>query len=66
MSSITAILCFAGAILLLAFGDQAAGILWIALGLVWTGVAIGRGKTDHPVRLSRLLRRFSRMLLYWS
>jgi hypothetical protein len=66
MSWITAVLCFLGGIALLAFGEQVPGILWITIGLVWLGVAIGRGRADQPIRHSRLIRRFSRMMIFWS
>jgi hypothetical protein len=59
MSWITAVLCFLGGIALLAFGEQAPGILWIAIGLVWLGVAIGRGRARQPIQRSRLIRRYS-------
>lgn len=69
MSLVTAILCFAGAIVWLALGYTVSGLIWLAISIVWLVIAIvHRTKPEamepHPGR--QLFRRFSRLILFWT
>ena len=58
-----------GALIWLAFGASGPGMLWLAISVGWLLTAlIQRMRSDaiEPATGSRLFRRFSRLILFWS
>jgi hypothetical protein len=68
-SLVTAILSLLGALTWLAFGNSVSGLLWIAISIGWLLTAIvqlRRAGDIEPSQAPRLLRRLSRLVLFWS
>jgi hypothetical protein len=75
LSVLTAALSLVGAILWLALGRAAPGIIWTVISLGWLVAAmVQRSRPDEsngpdgmePAPARRLARRFLRLILYWS
>jgi hypothetical protein len=69
LSLVTAVLSLLGAVAWLAFGNAAAGLLWIAISIGWLVTAIVqriRPAQLEPLPAPKLRRRFLRLFLYWS
>jgi hypothetical protein len=69
VSLVTATFSLLGAVTWLAFGRSIPGLLWLALSIGWLLTAIIQWtKSDaiEPAPVQRLLRRFSRLILFWS
>ena len=68
LSLVTAILSLAGAVLWFALEEPVSGLIWIAISLVWAAIAIGQTRKPaiEPAPGARLLRRFSRLIMFWS
>jgi hypothetical protein len=69
LSLLTAIVSLMGAFAWLAFGNAFSGLLWVAISLGWliTGIIqLRKADAIEPSPASRLLRRFSRLILFWS
>ncbi len=67
LNLLTALLSLAGALIALFFGEVFAGLLWLAISVVWLLLAVLKArKPDYEGEpLQRLRRRLWRMLL-WS
>jgi hypothetical protein len=70
LSLITAAIVLVCAVVWLLMNNAARGVGWVAIALVWlVTAAIQRMRHDdiqQPHAGHRLLRRFSRLLLFWS
>lgn len=69
LSLVTAGLCLLGALVWLALGNVVSAVLWVALSAAWLLIAIVTGRRPEVIEPSpsrRLLRRFSRLLIFWS
>ena len=69
LSLLTAIVSLLGAFAWLAFGNPLSGLLWIAISVGWLLTAIvqlRRADAIEPSPAPRLLRRLSRLILFWS
>jgi len=68
LSLVTAAIVLACALAWLSMNMAARGVVWVAIALVWLiTAAIQRFRHDdvEPYAGRRLLRRFSRLLLFW-
>jgi hypothetical protein len=69
LSLVTAILSLLAALTWLAFGNSVSGLLWIAISIGWLLTAIvqlRRAGDIEPSPVPQLLRRLSRLVLFWS
>jgi len=69
MSLISAALSFVCAVIWLATRNGATGVLWVAISIGWLVASIvkwGRSDEMEPSPGRRLVRRFSRMMMFWS
>jgi hypothetical protein len=66
----TALASFAGALLFLALGHVASGMVWLLASLVWIGAAVfglaRRPDVAEPAPIKRMGRRLSRMIMFFS
>ncbi|HXP84535.1 MAG TPA: hypothetical protein VN841_07440 [Bryobacteraceae bacterium] len=69
LSAITAGLSLAGALIWMAFDRPLPSVLWAAISLAWLATSIlqlTRSDRFEPNPRASLVRRFSRLLLFWS
>ena len=69
LSLLTAIASLLGAFAWLAFGNPVSGLLWIAISVGWLVTALiqlRRADAIEPSPAPTLLRRLSRIILFWS
>jgi hypothetical protein len=69
LSLITAGILLAGALIWLTLGRAVSAFLWVASSLGWWLTALVQSRKSiaiEPAPASCLLRRFSRLILFWS
>ena len=70
LSWLTGAIALSGALVWLSMNMAARGVVWVAIALVWLVIGtMQRMRHDdvaQPYAGRRLLRRFSRLLLFWS
>jgi len=69
LSLITAGILLAGALIWLTLGRTVSAFLWVAIGFGWLLTALVQSKKSSevvPAPASRLVRRISRLILFWS
>jgi hypothetical protein len=69
LSAVTAIISLVGALVWLALGRAVSGLLWAAISIGWLVTSIIQCKRHdgpEPPLIPFLLRRFSRLILFWS
>lgn len=65
---LTALLCLGGVALAAWARDPAVAVVWLCIGLFWlvTGLVLLRAKTSEADPVRRLVRRLSRILLFFG
>lgn len=69
LSALTAIVSLLGGVVWLALGSTVSGLLWVGISIGWLVASIAQLRTPdktEPFPISRLLRRISRLILFWS
>ena len=69
LSLATATFSLLGALIWMAFGRSGPGMVWLGISIGWLLAAVvQRMRSDamEPAPASRLFRRFSRLILFWS